>query len=115
VDDIRSAARSVDARMRREMAAGERVADVSGVQAGDIVAVNLGGPYGSSVLPKVQAESREVWAAVARGDSGVAMAATWYKASIRVNTSEGDQGWSAQADVPGSTKFLFTPRSAPKL
>ena len=55
INELGFAERSVDARMTREMAAGE--AALAGGDPVVLVEANAGGPYGSAVLAGVQAES----------------------------------------------------------
>jgi hypothetical protein len=64
-----------------------------------VVAVNNGGPYGSSVLKGVMADSdrvmRDVFQNTARRD--------WHKASIKIMGSEDSSKWTAKAVLPGGS------------
>ena len=52
------------------------------------MAVNSGGPYGSSVLAKVQADSQRVWSQVTGDSSESGRFASWKKASLLVEGFE---------------------------
>ena len=95
IDDIKWAAASVDARMAREMERG-RAALEHADPVPAVVAANLGGPYGSDVLPRVRADSERVWAEVQAALPGSQLAA-WQTATIEIVGADGP--WTAR--VPG--------------
>ena len=67
INDISYAERSVDERMGKEMEAGRKVFTGSNeFDAKAITNVNLGGPYGSTVLKGVKKDSERVWEEVRR-------------------------------------------------
>ena len=97
INDRRFAERSVDARMAGEMAAGRAARE-----SGDVVALvqaNAGGPYGSAVLARVQAESRTVWARVVAGEQA-GVSTSWLKASVAIS-AHATEPWTASAVGPG--------------
>ena len=100
INELGFAERSVDARMTREMAAGE--AALAGGDPVVLVEANAGGPYGSAVLAGVQAESRAVWARVLAGEEG-GVGASWLKASIAIDAHE-TEPWTASAVLPDGTR-----------
>jgi len=104
VDDLSHAKRSVDQRMVREIKDGTQAQTVQ-----QIIHANAGGPYGSSVLPGVQADSDRVWDQVVM-TGGVEP--DWYKASIRIE-GHATQPWTARAILPNGsqsdTTHTFTP------
>ena len=104
ISDIGFAERSVDARMEREMADGALALTAEDPLA--IVCANAGGPYGSSVLAGVQADSRRVWQTVVNGGPGD-VGHMWYKASIAIN-ADSNAPWTCQA-VGSSRLFEFEP------
>jgi len=92
------AERSVDARMLREMADGQKA--LAGTWE-DLIKVNAGGPYGSKVLKGVQADSDRVWEqSVLGGD----LAKSWYKASISISAQEGAEWTACATSSEGDTK-----------
>jgi hypothetical protein len=106
IDDIRHAEASVDIRMAGEMKAGSDVilqasGSSDGIDARSIVAINAGGPYGSEVLPQVQADSDRVWETVVRGDDG--RRSDWLKASVLIRGSDNPADWSVSAVLPDGT------------
>lgn len=104
INDIAFAGRSVDDRMLREMAEGQAALAAGDAQA--VVRANAGGPYGSSALPGVEADSRRVWGEVVSGEAGIG--AEWYKASVEIIAREGAD-WTARA--AGCTdEFAFVHR-----
>lgn len=94
INDLGSAQASVDARMVEEIKAG-----IQAVEANDVMKViraNAGGPYGSAVLPDVQAASDSVWnERVLSKEVGK----DWYKATISI-TAHASRPWSAAAVLP---------------
>lgn len=100
INDISYAERSVDTRMRMEMKLGASAlkragTECSGEAGAAIIRANAGGPYGSSVLAGVQADSRKVWQTIleaSEGDVGY----TWMKASIAIEADE-SVPWRARA------------------
>ena len=119
INDISFAEDSVDTRMRMEMKLGKAAlasaaAECSGAAGAKIIRANAGGPYGSSVLAGVQADSRSVWQTVlsaSEGDVGY----TWSKASIAIEASEATP-WRARAvpseDASAATPWEFGPKPA---
>lgn len=104
VDDLSHAESSVDQRMVREIKDGIQAKTVQ-----EIIHANAGGPYGSSVLKGVQADSDRVWDQVVMIDGGVEK--DWYKASIRID-GHASEPWTACAIRPdGShgTTHTFQP------
>ena len=113
ISDIRYAEVSVDGRMKEEMAAGREAlaaADPIG-----IVKANAGGPYGSSVLAGVQADSQKVWERiVAGGEASGGVGQSWLKASIRIEPNESPAPWTASAVIDGAgeaERYAFVPPS----
>lgn len=104
INDLRFAQDSVDARMVDEMKSG-----IKAVQAGDIrrmMYANVGGPYGSEVLPGVQEDSDRVWNDVVLKNDGVGQ--DWYKATIAIHAHD-TEPWTAQAVRPdGSLGKVFS-------
>lgn len=93
IDDISYAERSVDTRMLREMADGRACIGESHLDATRLIAVNQGGPYGSSQLRAVQADSDRVLASVLGGSAG---RADWCKARVAVEPSA-SEAWVVRA------------------
>jgi hypothetical protein len=110
INDISHAQESVDRRMIQEIAVGIHAAKQGDVM--DIINANAGGPYGSEVLPGVQAASDSVWKEiVANKESGVGH--DWLKATIQINARD-TEPWTAQAVKPDGSLgqvFAFTPRA----
>ena len=106
IDDIKYAEKSVDERMISEMKRGSNaVASRTGDLRTDtkaIVAVNAGGPYGSEVLPSVQAESESVWSKIR--DDAEGLRSDWLKASIRIFGNDDPGEWSARAIFPDGSE-----------
>jgi len=67
---------------------------VKPIWAFEVVYANAGGPYGSNVLKKVQADSDRVWQNILHGEAGVGH--DWFKASFQISGSDKDQ-WTACA------------------
>ena len=65
-----------------------------------LIEANAGGPYGSAVLPGVEAASNEVWATVKDGSAGVGQ--DWLKASIEILAHK-DKDWEARPSGGGTT------------
>ena len=125
INDIAYAERSVDARMAREMSNGQTILQsrsqftTEEEYARAVIQTNQGGPYGSSVLRGVQADSQAVWAIVRHpfdSDSSIpSPGQSWLKAHIEVVAGEGE--WSARAvvseDKAGTATYgashVFTP------
>jgi len=113
INDLSFAERSVDTRMQREMRNG-RAAVAAATNPMDVIRANAGGPYGSKVLQKVQAEAQSVWESVSSGEAGVAE--SWYKASIAIS-ARADAEWTVRALGPaagepggqGLEDFVFAP------
>eukprot|EP00747_Dinoflagellata_sp_TGD_P209394 gnl/TRDRNA2_/TRDRNA2_82788_c0_seq2.p1 gnl/TRDRNA2_/TRDRNA2_82788_c0~~gnl/TRDRNA2_/TRDRNA2_82788_c0_seq2.p1 ORF type:complete len:350 (+),score=71.36 gnl/TRDRNA2_/TRDRNA2_82788_c0_seq2:97-1146(+) len=107
INDITLAETSVDRRMAKEMKDGrEAIAQAADVR--EVVKANAGGPYGSSVLRKVQAESDKVWDSLHGSDVGK----TWLKASIAI-TGSASADWTAcaagvESPEAGSCRDTFT-------
>ena len=96
INDIKYAEASVDGRMLREMNDGQTAISSnngSGDYLNDIINVNAGGPYGSSVLRSVQEDSDRVWANIDSGDVG----SSWYKATIHINGHDDPSQWTASS------------------
>jgi hypothetical protein len=104
INDLTFAQKSVDARMVAEMKSG-----IDAVKAGDVFRMmhaNVGGPYGSEVLPGVQADSDRVWKDVVLQKDGVGH--DWYKATIAIHAHE-TKPWTAQAVRPdGSLGTMYS-------
>jgi hypothetical protein len=104
INDLGFAQKSVDTRMVDEMKSG-----IEAVQAGDVrrmMYANVGGPYGSEVLPGVQEDSDRVWNNVVLKNDGVGQ--DWYKATIAINAHP-TEPWTAQAVRPnGSLGKVFS-------
>ena len=113
ISDIRYAEVSVDGRMKEEMAAGR--AALAAADPIGIVKANAGGPYGSSVLAGVQADSQKVWERiVAGGEASGGVGQSWLKASIRIEPNESPQPWTASAVIEGAgeaERYAFVPPS----
>ena len=95
INDLSQAQQSVDKRMVAEMKTG-----ISAVKEGDIrkmMYANVGGPYGSEVLPEVQEASDRVWNDVVLKGDGVGE--DWYKATIAIH-AHATEPWTAQAVRP---------------
>ena len=101
INDIKYAEESVDLRMEIEMDLGRKVLDDGGSLT-DITKVNMGGPYGSTVLSSVKRDSERVWKEVTEGRAGD-VGKGWYLASIRIEGNE-DGVWTASG---GKTKHEF--------
>lgn len=73
-----------------------------------LIAVNAGGPYGSSQLKGVQADSDRVLAGVLGGSAG---RADWRRALIAIEPAEG-QPWHvrAAAATSASSAYAFETR-----
>ena len=125
INDIAYAERSVDARMAREMSNGQAILQSRSKFSSEeeyaraVIQTNQGGPYGSSVLRGVQADSQAVWASVRYSsndsDNSPSPGHLWLKAHIEVVAGEGE--WSARAvvseDKAGTAAYgashIFTP------
>lgn len=106
INDVAFAERSVDTRMLSEMSDGRQALTAAlADQPAAIVQANAGGPYGSSVLRGVQADSDGVWAKIRNGEAGDT-AATWFKATIAIDAHEA-KDWSARAVVDGTPAQAF--------
>jgi len=95
INDLSQAQTSVDTRMVAEMKTG-----IHAVKDGDVrkmMYANVGGPYGSEVLPGVQEDSDRVWNDVVLKNDGVGK--DWYKATIAINAHP-TEPWTAQAVRP---------------
>jgi len=107
INDISCAEKSVDSRMIREMKEGvkvvlskEKIDDNSDTHAIrentlEIIRANAGGPYGSSVLRGVQADSDKVWKEKVMNDE-VDVGNDWYKACIQILANK-EADWQACA------------------
>eukprot|EP00546_Thalassionema_frauenfeldii_P010664 CAMPEP_0178921866 /NCGR_PEP_ID=MMETSP0786-20121207/15807_1 /TAXON_ID=186022 /ORGANISM="Thalassionema frauenfeldii, Strain CCMP 1798" /LENGTH=408 /DNA_ID=CAMNT_0020596109 /DNA_START=174 /DNA_END=1400 /DNA_ORIENTATION=+ len=108
INDLSYAQQSVDNRMVKEIEVGQEA-----LESGDafqIVYANAGGPYGSEVLPGVQADSDRVWnESVLSGDVGQ----DWYKATIAINAHP-TEPWTAQAVRPDGTLGTLFKFGAPR-
>lgn len=95
INELSHAQSSVDTRMVAEMKTG-----INAVKEGDVrkmMYANVGGPYGSEVLPGVQEASDRVWNDVVLKNDGVGE--DWYKATIAINAHP-TEPWTAQAVRP---------------
>eukprot|EP00928_Gymnodinium_smaydae_P083200 TRINITY_DN66455_c0_g1_i1.p1 TRINITY_DN66455_c0_g1~~TRINITY_DN66455_c0_g1_i1.p1 ORF type:complete len:442 (-),score=63.48 TRINITY_DN66455_c0_g1_i1:98-1423(-) len=104
INDLSCAQQSVDERMVGEIKRG--IEALNSADAFEVIYANAGGPYGSEVLPGVQADSDRVWNddVVKNGVVGQ----DWYKATIAINAHP-QEPWTAQAVRPdGSRGTLFT-------
>ena len=95
INDLSYAERSVDTRMLGEMAAGKAALATAESAPIGLVKSNAGGPYGSSVLAGVQADSVKVWEKIINGGKGD-VGDGWYKAAIRIEARE-TAPWTAKA------------------
>jgi len=108
INDIGFAERSVDTRMRMEMKVGAAaLASAKGegsAEAGAaIIRANAGGPYGSSVLAGVQADSVGVWRTILEAKEGE-VGHSWLKASIAID-ADAEAPWRARA-LPSNAGML---------
>merc|ERR1719163_2223213 len=101
INELAFAESSVDRRMAKEMADG-RAAEKTG-DAMTMICANAGGPYGSSVLKGVQADSDKVWESISSGSAGD-VGKSWYKAHINIMAAPDE--WSVTA---GGASFKFGP------
>ena len=85
--------RSVDGRMKKEMERGVECLEGNG----EVVDVNLGGPYGSEVLEGVQVDSEKVWGQVVSGEKGFE---DWLKASVFIEGSD-EKAWKEKGGELG--------------
>ncbi|CAE8584300.1 unnamed protein product [Polarella glacialis] len=111
INDLGFAERSVDARMLQEMQKGREALKQSAENPRALIDANAGGPYGSGVLKKVQAESEQVWDSIVQGSADVGK--SWYLASLRVNARE-DAPWTVCAAGCGDGVckcFEFAPQN----
>jgi hypothetical protein len=95
INELSHAQRSVDTRMVAEMKTG-----IDAVKDGNVrkmMYANVGGPYGSEVLPGVQEASDRVWNEVVLKNDGVGE--DWYKCTIAIN-AHATEPWTAQAVRP---------------
>lgn len=106
INEIGFAERSVDTRMRMEMKVGKAAlssaaaaGESSGGAGAKIIRANAGGPYGSSVLAGVQADSKSVWQTILQAGEGD-VGYTWSKASVAIEASERPP-WRARAVPSG--------------
>ena len=111
IDDIEHAKRSVDERMRREMARGCTLASRVESTPAHLMSVNCGGPYGGKQLRAVEAAARRTWKSVTTSTKdcgGQALGkedeegndwSSWYFARVAIsgNSDGGGRGWSARA------------------
>ena len=118
INDIAFACESVDRRMRGEIAAGasalrtlkDSKEDQGGAKTGvsravrGLIEANAGGPYGSAVLPSVEAASNRNWECVKAGTAGVG--GDWYKAGIQIIAHK-EKDWEARAAVEGASVYAF--------
>lgn len=113
INDIEFAKRSVDLRMKREMRAGS-LSLSNGASTREIIAVNAGGPYGSSVLAGVQADSDRVWEEVIESDDdkelqgggevgGGGLFSHWFKARLSIKASDTEDWTLCAVDKFGKT------------
>lgn len=105
INDIRHAQLSVDQRMELEMRRGQQ-AMARRAPHRETVAINAGGPYGSSVLAGVQKAAQKVWASV----EADRLASSWHQANIAIEACDGE--WTAHAVAPDgarSSAFRFAP------
>jgi len=98
IDEIKYAESSVDSRMLKEMEVGRKVVNSGIAKPADVINVNMGGPYGSSVLAGVQADSDRVWGEV-MGREG------WMFATIDIHGDDDMGKWSCSAN--GGEKHSF--------
>jgi len=99
INDLKHAETSVDTRMLKEIDAGRKVLE-GAKNPSDIVNVNLGGPYGSSVLAGVEADSERDWGEV-QGRDG------WQFATININGNDDMSAWTFSSDSIGAEKFAY--------
>jgi len=91
IDDLKFAERSVDARMAREMCCGLEAMNKPDFSPNDVVNVNLGGPYGSSFLKQVHADSERVWTEVQHRRG-------WQFATIDILGSDDNTKWICKSN-----------------
>jgi hypothetical protein len=102
INDIHYAEKSVDRRMQEEMTRGMEILHdqkelCEEIKFRKVIDVNAGGPYGSTVLQGVQADSDKVW------DEEVSQVTDgWYKAAFEI-TGKDDGAWTATAVRPDGT------------
>lgn len=107
INDIAFAEKSVDVRMTKEMADG-RAAEKTG-DAMTMICANAGGPYGSSVLKGVQADSDKVWESISSGSAGD-VGKSWYKACINIMAAPHEWSVTAGSAAEGQSYKFGPPR-----
>ena len=102
INDIAFAEKSVDSRMEREMKLGKNYLE-SNRPLSDFTKVNMGGPYGSSVLPSIKVESERVWKDVFEGNAEGNVGKGWYLAKIQIDGKQ-EGAWTATG---GGKRYEF--------
>jgi hypothetical protein len=127
ISDLHFAEKSVDRRMVQEMRDGMNALGGGGsihntsssISVKDIIRVNAGGPYGSEVLPAIQADSERVWQEIlgqgttSGSNEGSTVGEDWYKATIRID-AHATEPWTARAvrnDASMGTIYTFEPKT----
>ena len=75
----------------------------------EVIYANVGGPYGSEVLRRVQEDSDRVWEEVVKGNGAGGCGDGWYVAAMRINASN-EKPWTIQAlrqDGKFGTEYTF--------
>ena len=91
INELHFAEQSVDSRMLCEKADGTKALAARDVR--QVISANAGGPYGSSKLAGVQADSERVWKSVMSGEAKIS--AGWYKAPLLVHATP--ERWTVRA------------------
>lgn len=117
INEISFACSSVDMRMTGEIAAGASAlaslrASKDDETEGDgvpeavrgLVEANAGGPYGSAVLPAVEAASNKNWESIKDGSAGVGD--DWFKAGVQIIAHK-DKPWEARAAATDASIHVF--------
>jgi hypothetical protein len=107
INDLTHAMQSVDARMVHEMKMGKLAVESEDVM--EVIYANVGGPYGSEVLRRVQEDSDRVWEEVVKGNGAGGCGDGWYVAAMRINASN-EKPWTIQAlrqDGKFGTEYTF--------
>ena len=98
INELSHAERSVDTRMTGEMKRGREVINDPNRTVYDVIQVNAGGPYGSSVLSGVQQAEQKVWQQVTQHNSKTArVASSWLKASLCITADADVTRWTASS------------------
>lgn len=91
INNIKFAEESVDKRMENEMKLGRKALSEAPCE---IIKINAGGPYGSSVLGGVKKDSDKVWTSVKDGLT----AQCWFKANFKV-VGDDEKPWYVKVNT----------------